>query len=614
MHSRDGITSLDEINEWKSDIEDSEDERQRSRIGALRKKAIRASNKLSHSLKKRGKRRVDYRFPTDSIEDVRDAEEERAVQKLRHKLIRRLLLPSRHDDYHTLLRFLKARDFNLAKTIQMWEEMLHWRKEFGTDTIMKDFEFQELVEVRQHYPHGYHGVDKEGQPVYIEKLGNTHPGKLMNVTTIDRYLKYHVQEFEKALNEKFPACSVAAKRRIYSTTSILDVQGLGLKNFTKNAASILSAMLKIDNSYYPETLHRMYIVNASTGFKRMLWPAVQKFLDAKTITKIQVLDTKSLPELLEVIDSSELPDFLGGTCTCTADGGCLQSNKGPWNDTEIMKLVRDLKAVHVRQTRNTLDDQKLDPYIHMIPLGGVNDFAFVESGSHVEHAFFTVSCSSLKFSSPSPAKAKAADSSPFYNCGDDFSPAEKAIECVLDSQSRSSVINDIRVVSPDRVPISEGTSLIHTLCSLGGVLGKKNIQHCAKILVSLIARLITYLGTFELWARKISVNPSAVVDNGVENQMLTTEADWVGDYFHSYLQRLERMEELCQELSARAASIPPEKDKLLQESLHRIKSIEVDLENTKRVLHDTMVKQSEMSEAIQNLQRSELRRGRFICS
>lgn len=38
-----------------------------------------------------------------------------------------------------------------------------------------------------------------------------------------------------------------------------------------------------------QTLHRMYIVNAGPGFKKMLWPAAQKFLDAKTITKIQVM-------------------------------------------------------------------------------------------------------------------------------------------------------------------------------------------------------------------------------------------------------------------------------------------------------------------------------------
>ena len=78
----------------------SEDERRRRKIGSLRRKAI-------HALKKRGRRRVDFRFPPAaiSIEDVRDAEEERAVAAFRDRLAAHRLLPDKHDDYHMMLRF-----------------------------------------------------------------------------------------------------------------------------------------------------------------------------------------------------------------------------------------------------------------------------------------------------------------------------------------------------------------------------------------------------------------------------------------------------------------------------------------------------------------------------
>ena len=35
---------------------------------------------------------------------------------------------------------------------------------------------------------------------------------------------------------------------------------------------------------------------------------------------------------------SQLPAFLGGTCTCECEGGCLMADKGPWNDPEVLRV------------------------------------------------------------------------------------------------------------------------------------------------------------------------------------------------------------------------------------------------------------------------------------
>ncbi|KAF8380495.1 hypothetical protein HHK36_027982 [Tetracentron sinense] len=96
---------------------------------------------------------------------------------------------------------------------------------------------------------------------------------------------------------------------------------------------------KIDSNYYPETLHRLFIVNAGSGF-RVLWNSLKVFLDAHTVAKIQVLGSNYQSNLVEIIDPSNLPTFLGGTCACSGYGGCLLSDKGPWNNPEITELLQ----------------------------------------------------------------------------------------------------------------------------------------------------------------------------------------------------------------------------------------------------------------------------------
>lgn len=90
----------------------------------------------------------------------------------------------------------------------------------------QDFSFDELDQVKEHYPQGHHGVDREGCPVYIELIGKVDAHKVLKHTTMERYLKYHVKEFERMFSTKFPAASIACGRHIEQSTSIMDADGV----------------------------------------------------------------------------------------------------------------------------------------------------------------------------------------------------------------------------------------------------------------------------------------------------------------------------------------------------------------------------------------------------
>ncbi|XP_052165492.1 phosphatidylinositol/phosphatidylcholine transfer protein SFH6-like [Oryza glaberrima] len=587
----------------------SEDERRRRRIGSnLRRKAI-------HAIKKRGRRRVDCRFPPAiSIEDVRDAEEERAVAAFHDRLAAHGLLPDKHDDYHMMLRFLKARKFDIDRAMQMWADMLKWREEFGADTILQDFDFHELDEVLRYYPQGYHGVDREGRPVYIERLGKVDPNKLMQITSVDRYIKYHVQEFERAFRERFPACTLAAKRHIDSTTTILDVQGVGFKNFSKTARELINRMQKIDSDYYPETLHQMFVVNAGSGFK-LIWNSVKGFLDPKTSSKIHVLGSNYQSRLLEVIDSSELPDFLGGSCSCSDKGGCLGSNKGPWNDPFILKLIHNLEAGCVREIKPVSDgEERSSSSLRLEQLkwqGMISDISNAESGSDVDDfgSFFQKGVD-YGYLTPVHEEVRGTDSLTYYSC-DDQTRRDIAPESCKGVQATGMVQNqlpDNRQPSTNRNPHDSGNN-----GHLDGAFARRSLQNFIQVVVTTFIKLLSFLRLFiSRPVRRLENVHSCTVP--VPSEEKPEPRSIRDDDMTMCLQRLDSLESLCNHLASRPPEIPREKEHMLLNSFERIKCIEADLERTKRVLHATVVKQKALVETLEAVQESSRARKRLFCS
>ncbi|XP_047982049.1 phosphatidylinositol/phosphatidylcholine transfer protein SFH12-like isoform X2 [Salvia hispanica] len=529
----------------KIETDIAEDE-SKKKHGSFKKAAISASSKFRHSIARKGRR--NSKVMSVDFEDERDAEELQAVDVLRQVLILEELLPAKHDDYHMLLRFLKARKFDIEKTKQMWADMIQWRKDFGSDNIMEEFEFKERDEVVKYYPQGHHGVDKDGRPVYIEKLGQVDSTKLLQVTSLDRYLKYHVQEFERTFIDKFPACSIAAKKHIDQSTTILDVQGVGLKSFNKSARELIQTLQSVDGNNYPETLCRMYIINAGSGF-RLLWSTVKSFLDPKTTSKIHVLGNKYQSKLLEIIDASELPEFLGGTCTCEDKGGCMVSDKGPWNDPDIIKMVRNNEH---KCTNKTV----LSP-VNESPRADYDD----TTHSHISHVHEEVTQRPLS-----------------------------AFETVKDMPMNDKPVTTIVQKTEKQINFAKGCFPAKHSLKPSEIISNHILNGVMTIVMGVVT-MVRMTRTMPKRLTNATLYSSSIYSDSDSNSPRETISN--EDYI-IMMKRMNELEEKVIILSKRSTTMPPEKEEMLNNSLQRIDMLEQELSTTKKTLEDALVREEEL--------------------
>ncbi|KAF2738206.1 SEC14 cytosolic factor [Polyplosphaeria fusca] len=263
-------------------------------------------------------------------------------------------------DTLTMLRFLRARKFNVEQSKQMFVASEKWRKEYakvGVEELVRTFDYKERPEIFKYYPQYYHKTDKDGRPVYIEQLGNVDLNAMAKITSQERMVQNLVCEYEKMADPRLPACSRKSGYLLETSCSIMDLKGVGIGKAT-SVYGYLGVVSGISQNYYPERLGKMYVINAPWGFAGV-FSVVKRFLDPVTVNKIHILGSGYEKELLAQVPAENLPKQFGGTCDC--EGGCQLSDAGPWQDATLVKPAKWEKKKEGDVIDNTTQPAPTEP-------------------------------------------------------------------------------------------------------------------------------------------------------------------------------------------------------------------------------------------------------------
>jgi len=234
-------------------------------------------------------------------------EEAKVLQQFCAKMAHLKENPLAHRFVHpyTLIRFLRARNGDLAKASQMFEESMRWRTQENIDERVAQWnlEVQQNVTPRAQLVTKFWfmapmGKDSRGVSVLVSRVGRADPGGLERECGWEAFLLQHVSVAEYQVEE--------ARRRTLETgklvlafVAIYDMAGGSVPKWTARAWSSVDPFRRLApilDSHYPERLARAFIVNVPWVFKTF-WSIFTPIIPKATLEKISLYRTAWLTDM-----------------------------------------------------------------------------------------------------------------------------------------------------------------------------------------------------------------------------------------------------------------------------------------------------------------------------
>ncbi|OQR90598.1 hypothetical protein THRCLA_09263 [Thraustotheca clavata] len=212
-----------------------------------------------------------------------------------------------------LARAYRAEKKNrMGKTMAETKKIMDWRKQINANELLNTkLDQPELFS--QCWPSMISGEDYYGHIVNYERLKDIQLDTFLSNFNLEQVLSHRAKHMER-MHAEMNAVSKRVGRRIYKHICIFDLSGVGLKHLSPSVINFLKPIFDLGQIYYPESLFRMYLVNAPFVFWGT-WKIISNFIDPETKEKIQIFKNAEsfLVEARKArIPMTSIPKSLGG--------------------------------------------------------------------------------------------------------------------------------------------------------------------------------------------------------------------------------------------------------------------------------------------------------------
>ncbi|XP_042149773.1 SEC14-like protein 2 [Ixodes scapularis] len=209
-----------------------------------------------------------------------------------------------------LLRWLRAREFDVSKAEDMFRQDVEWRSKNGMSSILEDYQPGELIQ--RYFPGGLLECHSKGHPLFLVPMGNVDIRGFLQILPAAAMLRHlaYMLECQERLKERV---SLKMGRPVETTYVVLDYENFSLRQlYSWEVMTMFTDMLSVYEAHYPEILEKALVINAPSFFP-LVWRIVRPFLSQRTVDKVLIFAKDGWREIMrDTFEPERLPKHWGG--------------------------------------------------------------------------------------------------------------------------------------------------------------------------------------------------------------------------------------------------------------------------------------------------------------